>query len=139
DERPSGHLVSRRPERRGLLHSLVARRTVLCAHRFAENSFLSKAREPFRQVLERLEIVDDVRHGGPYALTAADGRQVREFFAPADGKRQRAVTYPGLLDLQIMRHVLDKLVDRVLVLLVGCQLGLVQKILDWSLLQERWM
>src|SRR4029077_2942742 len=134
----------------------VALRTVLCAQgsrkiafqaRWASSPAPTRNRRSHgllvvfpalsRQVLQRLEVVDDVRHGGPHALTASDGRQVREFFAPADGKRQRAVAYPGLLDLQIMRHVLDKLMDRGLVLLVGCQLGIVQKIHDWALLQER--
>jgi hypothetical protein len=36
-----------------------------------------------------------------------------------------------------MKHVLDKLLDRGFVLLVGCQSRRVQQIDDWSLLQER--
>src|ERR1700678_4559455 len=80
---------------------------------------IASRRLSLREVLECFEVVDDVRHGGPYALALADRSQVRKLFASASRKRQRTSADPGLLDLHVVRHILDKFMECRLFLLVS--------------------
>ena len=73
------------------------------------------------EILERFQVVDDVCHGSAYALATTQRGQVRDFFASADGQSKEAFTYPCLLNLHIVRHVLDQFVNCRLVVLAGCE------------------
>src|ERR1700752_3453131 len=82
------------------------------------------------QILQCFEIIHDVCHRSPYALARTDGGKVGEFFASADRQRQGTLSYPSLLDLHVVRNVLDKLVNGRLVLLVSCKTRTVKQIDD---------
>src|SRR6266480_3997061 len=93
--------------------------------------------ESLPQILQCFEIVDHVCHGSSYAFAGTDRRQVRDFFASADGQCKGTFSYPRLLNLHVVRDVLDKLVKRRLVLLVSCETRVVQEIDDRPLPQQR--
>ena len=84
--------------------------------------FLSAAVERIiPEILERFQVVDDVCHGSPYAFATTNRRQVRDFFASTDGQTERSFSYPRLLNLHIVRHVLDQFVNCRLVVLAGSE------------------
>ena len=89
------------------------------------------------QILQCFEIVHDVCHGSTYAFATTDRRQVRDFFASADGQCKGTFSYPGLLNLKVVRDVLDKLVNCRLVLSVSRETRVVQEINDRPLPQQR--
>jgi len=72
------------------------------------------------QILQCLEIVDDVCQRSPHAHSTTDRCQVGEFFVSTDRQRQGTFTDPRLLDLHVVRNVLDQLVNGRLVLPVSC-------------------
>jgi hypothetical protein len=53
-------------------------------------------------------IIDDVCHGSAHCFAAAYRRQIRDFFASADGQPKRAFPYPRLLNRYVVRKVLDR-------------------------------
>ena len=88
------------------------------------------------QILQCFQIIDDVCQGCPYAFATPERRQVREFFAFTDRQCQRALTDPRLLDLYVVRNILDQLVNRRMVLPVSCETRSVKEIDDGLLLQQ---
>ena len=88
------------------------------------------------EVLKRFQVVDDVCHGSAYAFATTQRGQVRDFFSSADGQSERAFSYPRLLNLHVVWHVLDQLVNRRLVVLAGSEARDVQEIDDRLLLQQ---
>src|SRR3954469_24161675 len=89
------------------------------------------------EILKRFQVVDDVCHGSAYAFATTQRGQVRDFFASADGQRERAFSYPGLFNLYGTRDVLDQFVNCRLVVLAGREPRDVQEIDDRLLLQQR--
>src|SRR4029077_10628850 len=79
------------------------------------------------EILEHFQVVDDVCHGSTYAFATMQRGQVRDFFASTDRQIERSFPYPRLLNLHVVRHVLDQFVNRRLVLLVSSETRDVQE------------
>src|SRR3954453_4505130 len=90
-----------------------------------------------RYLLEGLKIVHDIRHGCANAFTTTNGCKVGQLIAPHNRKSERAIPPPRLLDLYVVRNVLNELVDRWFVGHACREARLVQKINDGPSTQNR--
>src|SRR5579863_3509450 len=90
-----------------------------------------------RQILERLEIVDNVSHRRANALAATNRGKIGDFFSVHNRKSQKSVADPSLLDFDVMGHVFDEFVNGWFILPARGQARCVQEIDDRPLLENR--